>query len=372
MSGTARPLAVMGYGMVTAVGFNGPATCAAMRAGISGIRQENLWDFTVGEWLTAGRPRLPQWWEGPDMLPELLAPAVAECQERASALTHRGRPIRPEDIPIVTLVAPPDRPCRAPDLEARVTSGLAHKLGRELPPGSVVIPKGRTGILDALGVARKYIEGPRLPLVIIAGVESFLRQCVVEHYIEQGRLLCGMNSNGFIPGEAACGVIVGRAEDFHGPRLVIAGMGAGWEPGGAGGTDDAAVTGTGLTEALRNALVEARLELHQINGSISDLNGERFKFKERTFATGRLDRLPRSGQSTRPLGYMSEWHPIEYLGEIGAALFPCMLGQAFEAGRTGYSPGRELLLFAGEDSGERVALVTRFHQEGLDERQGLR
>lgn len=298
------------------------------------------------------------------MLPELLAPAVFECQEKALNLKLRRGPVRLEDIPILTLVAPRDRPHRAPDLEVRVASGLAHKLGRALPRGSEVIAQGRTGILAALDVARKHLEGRQAPLVIIAGVESFLRQVLVAHYIEQERLLCGTNSNGFIPGEAACAVVVGRAEDFSGPRLLISGVGTGQEPGQAGGTAASPVMGEGLTRALRTALSEAGLEYHQINTSISDLNGERFKFKERTIAAGRLDRLPPSGHSTRPLGYMAEWHPIEYLGEIGAAIFPCLLGWAFEAGRTGYALGKEMLLFAGEDQGDRVAMVTVFSPGG--------
>ena len=367
MAGT-MPLAVVEYGMVTAVGFNGPATCAAMRAGISGVRQANLWDFTIEEWLPAGRPLLPQWWEGPDMLPELLAPAIAECREKARTLKLRTGSTRPEDIPILTLVAPPDRPYRAPDLETRVARGLAHKLGGLLPPGSEIIPQGRTGLLTALDVARKYLESRHVHLVIIAGVESFLRQVLVEHYIQQGRLLCGTNSNGFIPGEAACAVVVSRAADALGDRLVIAGVGEGHEPGLAGGTAQSPVTGDGLTRAMRTALSKAGTEYHQINTSISDLNGERFKFKERTIATGRLDRLPPSGRSTRPLGYVDEWHPIEYLGEVGSAVFPCLLGWAFEAGRTGYALGSKMMLFAGEDLGTRAAVVTLFQGEKHDER----
>ncbi|WP_163865960.1 3-oxoacyl-ACP synthase [Myxococcus eversor] len=367
MAGT-TPLAVVEYGMVTAVGFNGPATCAAMRAGISGIHQANLWDFTIGEWLSAGRPPMPQWWEGPDMLPELLAPAIAECQEKACALKFRSGPVRPGDIPILTLVAPPDRPHRASDLETRVARGLAHKLGGALPPGSEVIPEGRTGLLTALDVARKYLDSRRVQLVIIAGVESFLRQVLVEHYIQQGRLLCGTNSNGFIPGEAACAVVVSRASDAQGPRLVIAGVGEGHEPGQAGGTPQSPVTGDGLTKAMRTALSAAGTEYHQINTSLSDLNGERFKFKERTIATGRLDRLPPSGKSTRPLGYVDEWHPIEYLGEIGSAVFPCLLGWAFEAGRTGHALGAKMMLFSGEDQGTRAAVVTMFEGGKHDER----
>jgi 3-oxoacyl-[acyl-carrier-protein] synthase-1 len=57
----AAGLSVFGHAMLTAVGADGPATCAAMRAGINGARRAKLWDFTVGEDLNAARPRLHQW-----------------------------------------------------------------------------------------------------------------------------------------------------------------------------------------------------------------------------------------------------------------------------------------------------------------------
>jgi 3-oxoacyl-[acyl-carrier-protein] synthase-1 len=123
------------------------------------------------------------------------------------------------------------------------------------------------------------------------------------------------------------------------------------------------VSGEGLTTAVRQALTEAGIEFNQLEFVISDLNGERFKFKEAMICAGRLDRLRPEGQPSRRFGNLAIWHPIEFVGEIGAAIFPCMLGWAFEAGRKGYNPGMDCLLYAGEDSGERVALATRMRVE---------
>jgi len=357
---TTRQLSVFAHGMVTAVAENGPGTCAALRANISGISVANLWDPTAGKKLSAGRPKMYQWTEGAGMLGELAAPAVTECLERAAMQFPDKSDSDLSSIPIVVLLSPVWRPFRWPDLDVQVLKDLTRNLGRTLPVGSAVIPGGRTGILAALELVADLIDRTASGLCVVVGVESFLRQVIVMHYLEAGRLLCGTNSNGFIPGEAACAVLLGRTAVGAGPRLEICGVGLGVEPSGAGGDVARPVTGEGLTAAIRHALAEAGVEHYDIAFSISDMNGERFKFKEAVIARGRLDRIPPEGRSRRPAGYMELWHPIESLGEIGAAIFPCVMGWAFEAGLKNYAPGPMALLHASEDDGTRVAIVSSF------------
>ena len=83
---------------------------------------------------------------------------------------------------------------------------------------------------------------------------------------------------------------------------------------------------------------------------LTDLSGEHYKFKEAAFVAGRLN----SGERDVPLDL---WHPIEYLGEIGAAILPCLLAQAMHAAREQYAPGPLALCHVGSDTGERAALV---------------
>ena len=98
-------LSVKACGMVTAVGFNAPASLAAMRAGIRSVDETNLWDAESGEYLAAGRVLLPHWWIGLGKLAELVAPAILECLSAA-------KPVKAEDIPIFLGVATQDRPHR--------------------------------------------------------------------------------------------------------------------------------------------------------------------------------------------------------------------------------------------------------------------
>ena len=101
-----------------------------------------------------------------------------------------------------------------------------------------------------------------------------------------------------------------------------------------------------------------------MNYTLSDLNGERFKFKESAIATVRLDRLRAEGSPPRPYGHLELWHPIEFIGEVGAAIFPILLGWALEACGKGYAPGDLALLYASEDAGQRLALVTQYEEHG--------
>lgn len=347
---TAPGLSVIGYGMWTAAGHDGPSTVAAMRAGVSGAERANLWDYTVGANLNAFRVHAHQWWEGATFLPDLAFPVIEEC--RAQVPEALG--VAPEDVPILLGVAPKDRPDRPPELERILLDGLAERNGRPLPTGSGTIAGGRVALPHLLGRAAETLR--RLPVAIVVGVESFLRQRIVEHYIERGRLLCGTNSSGFIVGEAAAGLLVAPTGRTRGPELRILGIGAGHERSRDGGSKEQPVRAVGLTEAMRAALKMSQVQFYDIPLVMADLNGEHFKFKELALATMRVDRLPPEGRSRRPRGHVEHWNVVETIGEVGAALLPAALGWAFEAGRSGYLPGR-VMFSAGEDDGNRVALV---------------
>src|SRR5262249_59746175 len=96
-------ISILASGLVTSVGFNSRASCAAMRAGIRKVDVTNLWDAESGQYLAAGRVLLPHWWGGVGELAELLAPPIEECLQAA-------RPGSPTQIPIPLALPPPARP----------------------------------------------------------------------------------------------------------------------------------------------------------------------------------------------------------------------------------------------------------------------
>ena len=83
-------LAVLGSGMVTGVGLSSPATCAAMRAAISGFT-ETLFMNRGGEWVIGCPVPLESPWRGRAKLAHLAAPAIRECLSFAGS-------VRPDEI----------------------------------------------------------------------------------------------------------------------------------------------------------------------------------------------------------------------------------------------------------------------------------
>jgi 3-oxoacyl-[acyl-carrier-protein] synthase-1 len=339
-------VSVTAAGMVTAVGFNYAASCAAIRAGISGIKEANLWDAESGEYLDAGKVDLPHWWEGVGKLADLAAPAIHEC-----VLDAGGIP--PRDIPILLGVAAPDRLCRLPGLDEQILDEVEYRLGVPHHRYSRVIPRGNVSGAVAIQEARALMERALAPACIVAGVDSYLQQNVIEAYIAERRILTPANSNGFIPGEAGCAVLVEQTGARHRNELEILGIGMGRETGTI--QSDKPLRGDGITQAIRHAFTEAGLTIFDTAYRMADLNGEHYKFKEALFAEGRF-------MNRRYEGFYDLWHPIECVGEVGAANVPCTLAVAMHASQKRYAPGDTTLCHFSNDDGERAALVLRFQR----------
>ncbi len=58
------------------------------------------------------------------------------------------------------------------------------------------------------------------------------------------------------------------------------------------------------------------------------------------------------------------WHPIEFIGEVGSAIGPCVLGLALHASQKEYGAGPTVLLHFGNDDGERAAAIVRYGATG--------
>ncbi len=349
-----RALAIVGSGLVSALGFNGPANWVAMRAKLGGLRAETLHDIHSGEALAIGRAALPHWWEGPSKLADLLAPALLECLRAAEA--EQLAPASLEAIPLILIMSEPERPHRPAKLEQSVVDELVARLG-PLHPRSVVLARGRSGGVVALDLAATLLREGEASCCIVAGVDSFLQLELVRELIERRRLVTPLNSNGFFPGEAGAAVLVTgsrpRPSELH-----VLGLGFGREE--AILESDRPLQGSGLVAAVREALQAADATMLDLGYRLCDLNGERYKFKESTLVIARLDRkVDAKGRMASPDRKLPVWHPIEYLGEIGAAIVPCLLGLALEAGRRGWAPDAAALLHVGDESGERAAAVVR-------------
>lgn len=341
-------LAIKACGMVTSVGFNAPASLAAIRAGIRGVKETNLWDAESGTYLAAGKVPLPQWWVGLGKLADLVAPAIFECLEYA-------KPIAPQEIPMLLGVAPAERPFRFPELDTEILPEIEHRLGFQLHPASRVIARDHVSIGVALHEAGRLIGKKKVSCVIVAAVDSLVQQNLAEHYMEKRRLLTPTNSNGFSVGEAGSAVLVVPSMGMAQGGLQILGIGMAREK--ATVESEEPLHGDGLSQAIRKAFDEARLTIQEMQYRITDLNGEHYKFKEMTLAMIRYERKPKPK-------LFDLWHPIEYIGNVGAAIGPIILGVAFQANQKEYAVGPNVLCTLGNDNGERVAIIAGY--KGMD------
>jgi 3-oxoacyl-[acyl-carrier-protein] synthase I len=335
-------LRVCAAGLVTPVGGTFETTCSAMRAGIRNVTKANIFDRASGAYIDAGQVPLHQWWEGPDVIPDLVAPAILECLDSA-------HPSRPEQIPIVLGLPGPDRPGRPPGFDATVLTAVAERLNFRLHPSSGVIFAGQVSICKAILEVRRVAKENNKRAFIVAAVDSLVRTATVRAYIERSRILTPINSNGFSPGEAGAAVLLSTSD--HAPGLEILGVGLANETATIDSEDP--LRGEGLTEAVRAALNDAGMGMENVSYRITDLNGEHYKFKEAVFAFVRL--LTQSATADIAL-----WHPNEYIGDVGAAIGPLALALGLHAAQNGYAPGDVVLFHFGSDDGERGAVVARF------------
>ncbi len=337
-----KPVAILASGMVTSVGLNAASSCAAIRCAIDNFSETRFMD-KGGEWIMGAQVPLAQPWRGLPKLVHMVVPAIKEC------LAHAGS-VRPDQIPLLLCVAEKERPGRLEGLDNQLFSDVLAELGMQFHPHSGVIAKGRVGGAIALGAARQLIYEERVPLCIIAGVDSLLVAGTLATYEEKSRLLTSKNSNGFIPGEAAAAILVGPPSTANCQlpgQLQCLGIGTGEEK--ATINSEEPLRGDGLVQAFKAAFADAQQGFEHVDYRLTDANGEQYLGKEAALAMTRLMRVRKE--------LFHIWHPADCIGETGASAMPCAVGVALAAARKKYAPGLGALCHFSNDDGQRLAFI---------------
>ena len=149
-------------------------------------------------------------------------------------------------------------------------------------------------------------------------------------------------------GEGAGAVLVG--DPSGGAELVCTGIGFARELAHIGSEEP--LKAEGLTMAIRAALTEAEMAMHDFDFRIADLSGEQYYFKECALA---LLRTLRQRKDEFDL-----WHPAECTGEAGALVGASILALADAAARKGYAKGPNILAHMSNDAGQRAALTLQY------------
>jgi 3-oxoacyl-[acyl-carrier-protein] synthase-1 len=335
-----QELAILRTGMVTAVGLTAPSACAAIRAKLTNPTQTRFVD-SAGEWITGCVVPLAGSDESERKLATMAASVVREC------LVDIPRD-QWSSVALLLCVAESGRPGREVGLENELRLDIERTAGARFAEQSAVVPLGRCSAVAALSHARQLIYQQNVPWVLILATDSLLAWPTLGPYERSSRLLTPSNSDGFIPGEAAAGILVARPSG--GAELLCVGLGLATEAA----TVDSGLPlrSEGLVQAIRAALGEADCALHDMDLRIADLSGEQYYFKEAALIPGRIMRQRKAE--------FDIWHAAECTGEVGAAAGVIAVAVADAACRKAYAPGPAILVHTSNDGGERAAAVLAY------------
>jgi 3-oxoacyl-[acyl-carrier-protein] synthase I len=331
-------------GMACPVGLGAAEACAAKRAGISAFDDLPYHDNTGEPIVGSAVPDLDWKLRRAPRLVEMLAKALAD-------LVEKKPDGRWEQVPLLVGLAEPGRPGGSgEELAPSVVGRMQEKLKVAFHPQlSRSFPKGHTAGFEALRAARELIANKKAPACLICGVDSLVNASTLLWLDRNYRLKTLANRDGVIPGEAAAAVLV---QEVPGQSEVTQIIGMGFAQEKAHLLSEEPLLGLGLTAAVRTALTEAKLGLHEIDCRLSDVTGELYGFKELPLMTGRLMRTVR--KQAQPL-----WHWAEAIGDPGAAAGVAQLVLADEALRKEYSPGHRFLCMTSSLGGDRAAAILR-------------
>lgn len=340
-------LGVQGVGLVTAVGQSAPASCAAFRAKISNPSETRFTD-AAGQWIMAHQVELEKPWRGLTKLARMAAQAI----EEALQAVPRAQWVR---LPMLLCVAEPDRPGRLDALDGQLMATIQEFVGVRFDPAhSAIVAHGRVGLAVALNGARRLLVSTARSAeqVLVVAADSLIAGTTLGAYENEGRLLTERNSNGFMPGEAAGALLLGRADGAGDRQAQLAITGLGFAREAAHIASEEPLRGEGLAAAIRGALAEAGVAMHDMDYRIADLSGEHYYFKEASLA---LSRTLRQRKESFDL-----WHPAECAGELGAASGVAMLALAEAACAKGYTLGPRILAHWANDNGRRAAATLQW------------
>jgi 3-oxoacyl-[acyl-carrier-protein] synthase-1 len=329
------PLCVSSCGAVTAVGNSSAPTFAALRAGISAFRA-TCYRTIYGEKII-GAPVLSLEARalGVDYLASLAGPALNEClmtlsrteRARTGFLLGVGESLSMEEGR--TLVR---------NLSMAQGLGSTSRLA--------VVHRGEQSITPSLAQAAEWIDKGLVDHCVVGGVETFLTRTALRELETGRRLKTSRCSDGVIPGEAACFVVVTRFDSHRrsdGLSVVVRGLGFSNVEQGSGRRGD------GLSRAMRGALGRAGVAARQVGFRASNQSGESVAALESGIAAMRVFRDPGP--------YPPAWLPAESVGMVGAPIGALLLGWTATGFAKDYAPGEVALFELTSADGFHAALV---------------
>src|SRR5687767_14999837 len=128
--------------MVTGVGFSAAASCAAMRAGITGFVETRF--MFAGEWLYGCPVPFEMPCGGREKLLQMIVPSIRECVKGIQKVPAN-------EVPLILCVAEGDRPGRFAHLDQSFLESVQEQLELRFHHSSAILAQGRVGGAYAVG-----------------------------------------------------------------------------------------------------------------------------------------------------------------------------------------------------------------------------
>jgi 3-oxoacyl-[acyl-carrier-protein] synthase-1 len=331
--------------MLTPVGLSATVSMHSVRSSLTRLGQQRIPD-RAQEWIVGGR--VFTW--TPHVGARHLE-ALAETSLRLAWRQASGRHPDFSSTPTAFAVAALDSPRPGVVFPRRDVDLLqwADACGLGVPVHAEAVPAGACSTQIGLQRSVALLESGKAAAGVVGGVDSQLHLRTVRWHENNHRLKCSYFTDGLMPAEAACFLVV-EPEDLaqqRGASIIarILSIAAAQEE--ATLLSDSPNTAAGLTAAVRAALQDAGVAAADVGMILSDLNGESYRAREWAFAEMRL------GFQT----HTELMHPADCHGDLGAATDANLLGLAALCHGTGWSDGKPILVFSGSEGGLRAATV---------------
>lgn len=268
----------------------------------------------------------------------LAAPALCEA---VGGLSAEHAPSEQRPLPLILCLPEPGRPDDSVSFAERLLDDLGSRSGVPLDPErSAIVRQGQAGFAKAIQDAKPLLDGGA-PVVCVGGVDSYYHPEVLRWLDEGYRLHAIGADDGFIPSEAAAFVMLARlpASGTRCGRIVAAETAAEF----AAASEHEANLGAAMTELLER--VQQGLGA-TLNWAISDINGERHRYREWSRAQQRA--LPPGCEDT---------HWVWDTGDVGAATGALFTTIALRLCELGCAPAPRALIALHSEGVERGVVV---------------
>ncbi len=337
-------LSIMAAESVSPLGWSAAATASAIRAGISRLEESEIY------WDVEGEPIICAQIDAPEPRPVERIVQVSIQSLEGLLRTNLSLIRAASSLDILLGTASATRP--GPNFSEPLMRAVSATVSKHVPVRSKQhFEMGNAAFHHCVSAAEAIVGSDRDSICLVGCVDSLLHEQTLDWYESGMRLKSDSpgRNHSLSPGEAGAFLLVSGPEARSGSSEAsakIVGLGISEEHAPLIVPEPS--TAQGLTQALRIALTDARVDGQAIDSVICDLDGEHFRSKEWGLAGMRC--------LGSPSGEPEIWHPADCFGAIGAASGAVYAAVICSA--RGWLNGNSLVI-CSDDAGARGASIIR-------------